>query len=237
MPLFKIGKSNVLSIPDTHSPFMHRDAISFLQEVHREKKTNVVVHQGDEIDACAISDYVHDPDGMSPGDELEAAIKQLKSFYKAFPYVKVCTSNHTTRPLKRAFKSGLPSKFMRDIKEVLEAPKGWEWQDRWIIDDVVYEHGESFGGSQAHTLHAKANMKSTVIGHIHAHAGIQYISIPHEQFFAMNSGCLIDESAYAFAYAKHMKNKPVLGCGVVLKGVPQFIPMITDKYNRWVGKL
>lgn len=235
--IFKTGKNVVLAIPDLHCPFEHPDSLAFLQAVQIKYKPTKVVCLGDEIDAYALSTFEHGPDTYSPGHELERAIKHLLPFYEAFPVVYVCTSNHTNRIVKKAFKAGLPEKFLRSFAEILDAPKGWIWADKWIWDDIVYEHGEGYSGAIAHRLIAKDNMKSTVIGHIHAHAGVQYVSNPHEQFFGLNCGCLINDATYAFAYSKNMKNKPVLGCGIIDRGVPYFIPMVENKYKRWTGKL
>jgi hypothetical protein len=50
-------------------------------------------------------------------------------------------------------------------------------------------------------------------------------------------GCLIDRSAYVFRYGENNKFKPTLGCGVVIKGVPYFVPMILGKRERWIGEI
>lgn len=234
---FHEGKDIVLAIPDAHFPFQHRDIIPFLSTVADKYSPDIIVNMGDCIDCHALSDYSHDPDGYSAGMELDKAIEQLQSLYKLFPEVSVCVSNHEVRPFRKAFKTGIPTRFLKEIKAAIEAPKGWNWADRWIFDQVVYEHGESFTGVNAHLLNAKANMKSTVIGHQHSHAGIQYLSNPYEQFFGFNTGCLINSSAYAFAYAKNMKNKPTLGCGIINKGIPHFIPLVENINNRWIGRL
>ena len=81
---------------------------------------------------------------------------------------------------------------------------------------------------------AKANMMSTTIGHIHSHAGINYIANIDKLIFAFNVGCLIDKSAYAFGYGKHIKAKPILGCGLIEHDVPYFVPMMLNKAGRWV---
>lgn len=235
--IFKTGKYRVLVIPDLHCPFEHKDSLAFLRAVKVKYNTDKIICLGDELDAYALSTYEHGPDTFSAGHELDEAIKHLQPFYEAFPNTSVCTSNHTNRIVKKAFRAGIPSKFLKTFAEILDAPKGWQWMDKWIIDSVVYEHGEGYSGSAAARLIAKDNMKSTVFGHVHSHAGVQYISNPYEQFFGMNCGCLIDEDAYAFHYAKLMKNKPVLGCGVVIGGIPQFIPMIQNSNKRWIGRL
>jgi hypothetical protein len=209
----------------------------FLKAVESKFKPSKIVCLGDEMDAHAISDYDKDPDGMSPGDELEEALEHMHKLYKVFPNTMVCTSNHTARPYRKAYKFGLPRAFLKSYSEFLQAPKGWVWQDKWEIDDVIYEHGEGFSGQQGAIKSALGNMQSTVIGHLHSWAGIQYSANPKHLIFGFNAGCLIDKNSYAFAYGAKLKHKPILGCGIVDRGIPVFIPMLLDSYDRWVGKL
>lgn len=160
--------SNVLAIGDLHTPFEHKDSLAFIKAVNdRYGPFDAVVCLGDEIDAHSLSDYDHDPDGLSPGHELRKAIKHLKPLYNLFPAVLVCVSNHTARPYRKALKHGIPRAFLRDYREFLEAPEGWEWSHSWEIDNVIYEHGEGFSGQLAAIKAAQGNMQSTVIGHIH----------------------------------------------------------------------
>lgn len=177
-----------------------------------------------------------DPDGRSPRDELEEARKRLRDWYRAFPAVRVCVSNHTVRPWKRAFEVGLPKEFMRSVGEVYEAPALWTWADRWVIDGVCFEHGENVSGATGALKAAQQNHMSTVIGHLHSFAGVVHAEASEGRgIWAMNAGCLIDVTAYAFHYAKSYRNKPVIGVGVVKRGQPYFVPMMLDANGRWVG--
>ncbi len=229
--------SRVLVISDYHAPFQHKDALAFLKAVSKKYQTDTVVCIGDEADMAAISEYDSDPDGMSAGDELVKAISELKKLYKLFPEVQVCTSNHTSRPFRQAYKYGLPRAMIREYRDMLQAPKGWSWSDYVEVDGVIYQHGEGFSGANGATKAALANSQSTVIGHIHAFAGIQYSATPRFLLFGMNVGCLIDKDAYAFAYGKHSVAKPIISVGVVLDGVPVLVTMPMDGRGRWTGKL
>lgn len=230
------GKERVLVISDTQEPFSHKDTIPFLRWVKNKYKPTKVVHIGDEVDFHALGDWDHDPDGYSAGHELKAALERMVLYYKIFPNVKACRSNHTDRPLRRAFKHGIPSAFIRDYKEFLRAPKGWQWADQHEIDGVVYEHGEGFSGAMGAITCALKNGKPTVIGHIHSHAGILYSANSRDIIFGFNVGCLIDKDAYAFRYGKHMRYKPLLGVGIVDKGIPTWVPMLLNSKSRWVGR-
>jgi hypothetical protein len=56
--------------------------------------------------------------------------------------------------------------------------------------------------------------------------GIHYMQGPLTKVFGANAGCLIDVSAYSFAYARGMIRKPVLGVVVMINGkIPHIVPM------------
>jgi hypothetical protein len=228
-----VSGETVLVIPDLHCPFQHPDALAFLKSVKAKVRPTKFVCLGDEIDAHAFSRYPKDPDGLGPGKEMTAAIEALLPFYLEFPEMLVCESNHTIRPWKVAFENGLPASFLPAVATYLNAPDGWVWKNHHMIDGVRYFHGDSGrSGQYAHIHYVKAFKKSCVIGHIHSHAGVNY----EGELFGMNTGCLIDETAYCFKYAKNMATKPNLGCGVVFGGKKAvFFPMITDEHGRWVG--
>jgi hypothetical protein len=227
----------VLAVPDLHIPFQHKDAFKFLAAVKKRYKPTEVVNLGDIEDWHSISMHDHDPDGLSPGDELKELRRAIKPLISLFPSMKICTSNHGSLPLRRAFKFGLPSELIKSYREIIEAPKTWEIADTWEVDGIIYEHGESFAGQQGAIKSANANMQSTVIGHIHAFAGIQYSANSRHLIFGFNVGCLIDRSKYAFAYGKKIKAKPILGCGIIKNGVPTFIPMKLLANGSWNGRI
>ena len=234
-----MGKT-VLIVPDLQLPFHHRDAFDFLKKVRDVYRPHEIVNIGDEVDFHALSDYDHDPDGFSPGDELRAALQHLQKLYKIFPSSKVCISNHTSRPFRRAHRYGIPRAFIRDYSDFLKAPRGWEWRNYWIVDGIRYEHGDALGGGLGKTVTTRAalvNQRSTVFGHFHSFAGIHYTASPEDLIFGFNVGCLIDFKTYAFKYAMAHKARPVLGCGIVENGIPTFIPMILNGRGRWVRRI
>jgi len=229
------GDSIVLAIPDMHHPFCHQDTLEFLKAVRDKFACNKFLCLGDEIDAHAFSRYPKDPDGLTGGQEIQKARECLLPFYLEFPEMLICESNHTVRPWKQAFEAGLPSSFLPSYAMFLNAPDGWKWASRHVIDDVMYIHGDAGkSGFTAHINYMKAFKRSMVIGHIHSYAGVNY----EGRHFGMNAGCLIDVEAYCFKYAKHMPISVNLGCGVIKNGnEAHFIPMHHDSHGRWTGKL
>lgn len=226
----------VLAIPDTHAPFMHPDAVGFLSEVKSKYKPDKIIHLGDIADFYCASRFRKDSGVPSAGQELESCREQLRPLFKLFPVATACYGNHDRRIIDRAMDAGLPPSVVINVGKIIGAPSGWRWRNDTIIDGVIYEHGDPYSGSAAAVKAANANGQNTVIGHIHAHAGINYTAHRRENMWAFNCGCLIDRSGYGFEYARKMA-KPVLGCGVIADGVPMFIPMRLASKDRWRGSL
>lgn len=227
--------SVVLAIPDLHCPFEHPDALAFLLAVRDKIQPDKIICLGDELDAHAYSRWPKDPDGMSAGQELKAAIEALIPFYLAFPEVQVCISNHTIRPKKMMKDIGIPAALWPKYETMLNAPDGWSWHEHIIIDNVRYMHGDQGkGGMNGWTKNSEVYHQSTVVGHWHSKAGVYYDSA----MFNVNAGCLINDKAYAFDYAKNSHKRPNLGCAVITRGrKATFMPMLTDAHGRWEGNL
>ena len=67
----------VLVIGDTHLPFEHKDYLAFCQRIHKAFKCTDVVHIGDLVDNHSISYHEHDPNGLSPEDEMKVVDEKL----------------------------------------------------------------------------------------------------------------------------------------------------------------
>jgi hypothetical protein len=193
--------------------------------VAREVRPDVVVCLGDEIDAHSFSRFPRDPELASGSAEVAAAREALGPWFGRFKRVAVCRSNHAERPYKRAAEAGIPRGFLRAIGEVLDAPRGWQWAESWDFDGVRFFHGDGFSGRDAAIKAAAAIRQSVVIGHVHTAAGVLYSASNGGQLFGLSAGCLVDAEAAAFSYAKHNAARPILGLGLVLDGVPSFVPM------------
>lgn len=222
--------SVAVCIGDQHRPFEHPHYLEFILDTadrfRDPKKKLIYVNEGDEWDQCALGKWDNDPDGMSAGDEFKAALEASRKWYKAIPSMDLLESNHGVRPFKAAFRAGLPKVYMKPYKMFMEAPGGWNWHKRLIVDGVLHFHGEPFSGVNGAINAAIKNRMSTSIGHIHTFGGVQYSRTYKDQIFGLNVGCGIDDKAYAFKYAQDMANRPTLGCGVIIDGREAFfVPM------------
>lgn len=231
----KGNKHRVLVVGDLHEPFTHNRYRQFVREVYDEFACDTVVFIGDVTDNHAMSYHEHNPNGLSAGEELEQARKRLKEWYKIFPNALVCIGNHDEILFRKAVTHGLPGEAFKNFGEIYKTPDGWKWRLSWEIDNVLYQHGTGSSGENAHKTRALKNRQSTVIGHVHSHAGVAYLASDKDLIFGMNVGCGIDIKSYAMMYGRNFASRPTLGCGVVLNGKHAFfVPMDLGTKIRWV---
>jgi len=214
-----------LIIPDLHCPYQHESAFDFLADLQRRYKPGKVLCIGDEIDAHCFGRWPANPDADGPGKELQAAVAALQPLYKLFPSVRVCRSNHTYRPWKQAAEAGLPSRLLKTERQVLQAPRGWQWADWWEADGALAIHGDGFNGLRPAWDAMQRHRRSVVMGHVHSAAGVLYSATRWETLWALSVGCLIDCDSIALRYGLHHPRRPVLGAGLIVDGVPQFVPL------------
>lgn len=216
----EITNKNVLVIGDLHLPFSLDGYLEHCIKIYKEYKCNEVIFIGDLIDNHASSYHETDPDGLNAGQELKKAIRQIKQWYDAFPKATIIIGNHDRIIMRKAYSSGLSKLWIRDYAEVLGVPD-WKFVESIEIDNVLYIHGE---GGIARTR-ARRDLCSIVQGHLHTQASVDWIVGKNFKIFACQTGCGIDASAYAMAYAKEFA-KPAIGCAVILKGKTAFNAMM-----------
>ena len=220
------NKSHVLVIGDTHEPFCRRDYLDFCVDTARRYNCSKVVHVGDVVDLHSVSYHEHNPNGMSPKQEVEEAKRRIAVWAKAFPEVLICKGNHDVLFDRLAITYGIPEIAIKRYSEIFNLPDGWDFQWKHYINGVAYEHGTGYSGRTPHITAATINRCSTVIGHCHATGGVDFLANDTILIFGMSVGCGIDRMKYAFWYGKDFKHKPVISCGVVIDGREAiFVPM------------
>jgi len=206
----KDESNRVLVIGDLHEPFCLDGYLDFCIEQKEKFNCNRIVFIGDVIDNHFSSYHETDANGLGGSDELEFAIKKIARWRDAFQVATVIIGNHDRIIMRKAQTSAVPTKWIREYKDVLEVAQ-WDFVDRLVIDDVQYIHGEA---GTARTK-CKADMMSTVQGHLHTQAYTEWVVGQKFKVFGTQVGCGIDHNSYAMAYAKRGK-KPAIGCVVVL---------------------
>tara|TARA_R110000772_G_scaffold102234_1_gene202897 strand:- start:32 stop:751 length:720 start_codon:yes stop_codon:yes gene_type:complete len=205
-------EQRILIIGDLHAPFDLEEYFDHCKQVYAKMNCNRVVFIGDVIDNHYSSYHETDANGLSGGDELELAIDRLSRWYEEFPDADVTIGNHDRLVMRKAQTSNVPKQWIKDYKDVLNTPN-WNFTERVVYDNVQYVHGEA---GTARTK-SKADMMSTVQGHLHTQCYTEFSVGRNFKVFGMQVGCGIDFDTYAMAYAKAGK-KPAIGCGVVIGG-------------------
>lgn len=228
----------VLVLSDLHYPYNHADVIAFLQALDKKYKFDKVISVGDELDFHALSFHDSDPDLMSPGDELEIAIKRMQPLFKMFPEIQLVDSNHGSMVYRRQKAHGIPRRAIKSYRDVLEAPKGWTWQEDLVVkisdgSSVYVCHGKSKNGL---ALSQSMGM-SCIQGHFHESFEVRYWGNKIGLFWSMLVGCMIENSSLAFAYNKINLKRPLIGCGGIIDGQPRLFPLIMDKNGRWTKQV
>ena len=228
---------SILVISDLHIPFHHQDSFAFLKEIKKEFKPDFIVNIGDLLDFHAINMHTHDPDLYSPGHELQISKKYVKELESIFPQMIEVDSNHSSLVYRRALKFGMSREFLKDYGDFLGTKK-WKWIDDLTLtmsngQRCFFTHGRS-----ADILKVSQTMgMSAVQGHYHTKFVISWCANPDNLFFGMNVGCLINQKSLSMNYAKNFRTRFILGCGVILNGIPRLLPMVLNNKGKWIGKI
>lgn len=213
--------SRILFISDMHIPYHHPNTIPFLKMLKERYNPTRVICLGDELDKHALSFHDSDPDLMSAGDELRAALPIIKQIEELFPVMDIIDSNHGSMVFRKSKAHGIPRHYLKSYNEVLQVGDGWQWVHDLTIDlpdgqKVYIHHGKSAEAIKT----SQAMSMSHVCGHFHESFGVKYWANPNGLFFAMNSGCLIADDSYAFAYNNTNLKRPIIGTSLIIDGVP-----------------
>ena len=214
----KSGK-NVLVIGDLHLPFTLEGYLEHCIETYNKYKCDEVVFIGDILDLHFTSYHETSTEGYGATQEHDLSVEMLRKWYKAFPKAYVTIGNHDALIYRKAMSAGISKRWIQNYSQVLGTP-GWEWVTDVVIDDVLYTHGTT----NAYTK-AKQNLMSTVQGHLHSQAGIQFYVGAKSRIFGFQTGCGVDMKSYAMEYGKNFP-KPVISCGVVIEGLHPYLEVM-----------
>ncbi len=234
--------SNTLIVGDPHEPVCRKGYRQFCQDTGRKYKCDTVVIIGDVVDWTAISFHAYNPEAPGPMDEYRLALAGVQRWRKAFPIRKngrikrviVTIGNHDARPRRVAESVNIPNKFIRNYADIWGTPD-WEWVQSIVIDGVFYCHGHR----KRHGVHAAYNTAkdmgmSVVMGHHHSIGGVKWLINPLRRWFGLDTGCGIDDKAYAFAYAAEQTKRSCISCAVVIDGKePHHIMMPAGKGEKY----
>ncbi len=209
---FNLDTKNVLFLPDLHAPFIKDGVLEFCKEQQIKYNCGTVIFAGDLIDGHAWSYHEHDPDGMSVGDELKMARRQLIPWFKMFPKAISLMGNHDLLIQRKARTIGLSQEFIKGFGDTIGAPKTWEFKIEHVKDNVLYKHGNIGDAFKV----AQESRMSTCQGHFHAKTFVQWSVSEKDAIFGLQVGWGADRHSYAFDYGKPFTKKPIISCGLIL---------------------
>lgn len=232
---------SVLCFSCTQAPFQHPDALGFLAMVLASYKPRMTVCHGDEVDLKFFKQAFMRPDGLGPAAELSGALEFMRGLFRIIPEAICLSSNHVAGRIDHGQAHGnFPTRMLRPWAEVCDAPPTWIWRDYLIMRNWLFEHGHGVSkgarGSLVEDMTKRFGRPLSVMrGHFHSEFGEHIKPIWTQggrQIRACYTGCLMDPREVNYTRAPTM-----LGCVVLIRGVPHPVPMVLDAHNRWIGKL
>jgi hypothetical protein len=231
----------IMVVPDLHAPYHHPEAIEFLAWVQENRGCRPrIASVGDMWDFHAMSFHQSEPESTGIEAEYQAIRDFSEEFTSVFPEGDIVLGNHCDIPSRKMKEAGLTPTMLGDLNRLYNMPKSWDIHNLYYVLEpdtwnVLVEHGCGSGGKYGCANTSKEKRCSYVQGHTHSNAAVIYSQNYKDTTFAMNVGCLIDSSSYAFKYAKHTTRKGNEGCGVIYGGGhAEFVPMETWRnYKVW----
>ena len=223
----------VLVIGYIHAPATHPKYRRFCKDVYRDWQCDTVVFIGDIVDHHSISFHARSSFCPSPMDEYKLALEEIKKWQKEFQSAFVTIGNHDKRPERLAESVNIPSFYLKGLQDVWDTPS-WRWVNYVIMDDVRYMHGDVGRGGKTPALsYAVNDMVSTVCGHHHSIAGVNWAASQSKRIFGLDVGCGVDADAMQMAYGVRYLRKPILACAVVIDGIPYHEIMPCGKDEKY----
>lgn len=228
--------SCILLISDMHIPYHHPDSIAFLKHLKKKYNPTRVICLGDELDKHALSYHEHDPDLPSAGHELTESLEVIAELHALFPRMDIIESNHGSLVWRKAKTAGIPKQYIKAYNDVLGVGDGW----RWSFDlTLVLPNGQKcyiHHGKTSNVIQLSQQMGMCAVqGHYHEAFRVDYWGNPNGLFWAMQTGCLIDDDALAFSYNNVNIKRPIIGTGLIIDSLPVLEPMLLGTDGRWVN--
>lgn len=226
----------ILVISDTQAPFHHEDTIAFLSELKKQFKPTKIIHIGDLADFHRLNFHGANPNLPSAHDELIQLRAFVKNLAKLFPCMTIVDSNHDALPKRKARSAGIPDEMLKDERSIMQAPLTWKFKSELVLklpNSIRCKFKHNFSSNLL--MDSMRQGMSLVCGHLHTKSSVQWWQNDHGKNFAMQVGCLINDSHPAFEYNKGQAIRPVISTAMIENGIPIIIPMFVDNKNRWVG--
>jgi len=229
---------NTIIISDTHFPYQHKDTFKFLAAIKKHYNIKIVKHTGDLIDNHSSSFHEIEYGSLGAKEEHNQAYKATQKLYEMFPKMTVIIGNHGSMSIRKAKSAGIPVDHIKSYNDIYDTP-GWIWTDKNYFKINKDDHCLLVHSMGANTLlNSQRHSFNSIQGHHHSKCGIEYSADCKVLKWSMTVGCLIDQHAVAFNYARLATlNRPIIGCGAIINDRPVLIPMTLKKSGKWDNKL
>lgn len=221
--------ASVFAIPDTHFPWVDKDALAWIYtEIERRKPTHII-QLGDLQDQFAQSRFARTHNLMTPAMETiegrEGAENMWRHIRRIAPKSELhqILGNHDDRAEKRLLDkcpelAHLLEEKMQDIYKFKGVTTHFDSSIPLEIDGVLYIHGylTKLGD------HCKHFLQPVVHGHTHR-AGVFYTKQSGGLLWELDCGHLGDESAVPMRYTPTRRNVWVKGYGWIENQNPFFV--------------
>lgn len=219
----------IFVLGDIHLPWCSWSA---LEQVSEEIRLAVargddvsVVQVGDLFDQRFWSKYPKEGDAENPQLEWDLSERAAERLHELIPQMTIIFGNHDGRIAKKATESLLPRQLIKTLDQHFDY-RGWTWYTGNVpleIDGVAFIHGDEFPIPNPTSAALKLG-QSVCYGHTHQ-AHISHVVTFKRKLFSMNVGWLGNEDATAFNYSRKSPSRSAKGYGVIIDGVPHFIPL------------
>lgn len=216
----------ILCIPDSHFPFVNKNALNKIYKVAAVIKPKIIISLGDLYDFYAFSRFpklITDPEkevaaGRGMAEEMWGRLRKISPKAKCFQLL----GNHCERPIKQVMAKVPEMQSFFDFATVFKF-SGVETmpseREELIIGNILFQHGfRSKLGD--HAIH---NGMHTVCGHSHR-PGVFYTRLGKETIWEMNCGHIADENHPALSYTRQRQIcKWSCAVGVIDEAGPRII--------------
>jgi predicted phosphodiesterase len=214
--------SKILCWPDTHYPFVNKEAEAKMIAFAIEMQPDYIIQLGDLLDCYAASKFPRSQNIYTPKEEESLGIEMAKNAWKKLregcPKAKCfqLMGNHDVRMLKRTLES-LPiaehwiEKYFKELFTFEGVETLFDTREELEIDGILFTHGFLTAGS-----HKDYYLKNVIHGHDHK-LYVQHRRIHSHNLFEMSCGFIGDVEAKALSYTPSKLANFQLGFGWVDK--------------------
>jgi predicted phosphodiesterase len=198
----------ILVLPDSHFPFVSKQAWAVAMAAGRGFKPDRIIHLGDLWDMFAISDYPKTPDRKT---NLEAEIKSGSDALDELgtlgaSRMDICLGNHEDR-WDRYLTQNAPELFnlLRFGDVVRFKERGWHvtpYKRHLTVGKMHFTHEVGYCGKQAHVQSRQEFEGNCVIGHTHGLASEYKGNLLGSAHVGIQLGWLGDKDAIDYAHQR-----------------------------------